>query len=119
MGRTSALSPVLVWIKKASKDNSLQRRKFYSAKEMHHIYLAQTNEIDNNDKTTKVNRYQMRAFTALLCKIVKNNLCEELKFKYNRNDGYNFILISAQDLKSTDIDNIVVCSKIEKWVRGR
>ena len=104
MGRVSGFTKVFTWLKIASKDKSLQHRKFYNASELYEIYRMYDNTVTNPTI------YHVRSFTSQLNKIANSTSIKQFRSKYSKKDSYRYILISDHEV-TLDIDNIRVSNR--------
>ena len=95
MGRQSVFKQVLTWVKLASIDQTIQRRKFYSSRELFDIYVAYCTGYSNDYNPIR-NNAQIRGFTGVINKIANTNV--QLKSKYNKNDGYSYIFVDKHEI---------------------
>ena len=99
MGRKSAFNQTLTWVKLLSVDKSIQKRKYYSASELLDIYLdyCKKNGMDVNYSRSE---YCIRAFTSHLNNIAKTSNIKQLRYIYNKVDGYRYILVHDHEIDS-------------------
>ena len=95
MGRQSVFKQVLTWVKIASIDRTIQKRKFYSAHELFDIYVAYCTA-HSKDYNPIRNNAQIRGFTGVINKIANTNV--QIKSKYNKNDGYSYIFVDNHEI---------------------
>ena len=112
MGRTSTVGLVKYWLENQEKSKCLQLRKFYKAEDILLIFKLSSsiNSRPNPYVNREVTRGYVTKFTSILNKIVREKLVPTFKHRYNREEGFEYILVSHSET-NTNVDNIRVSAR--------
>ena len=95
--------PIIEWLKKVKKDESIFTRRFFDIASLYHLYLATSNESGN--------KVTLSSFKRLIDSICSNGIYKNLKRKVHKrhnNKRFNEYIIVTDNEKEKDISDINV-----------
>ena len=113
MGQKCKKKPILAWLRLACANGTIQKRKFYTADELYSMYktAAEIKTVKKNDDEDMNNYFKVRSFCSILNKIIHGKDFVQLKSKYSKDNGYNYIILYDNMISSSTLKSLRISSR--------